>query len=129
MVSTDSILSVNCLVNWAFQKSVMVTLNCAEMGAVAVPVSTPVELKLNPEGNVPGVSDQVMGAVPPVIWMAAVYGTLMMPSGRGDALVMDGSALQATVSGPTLAVLATGWELSVTFSITLVELAVHCPTI
>jgi hypothetical protein len=71
---------------------------------VAVPVSTPVlGFNANPAGKVPGVSDHVNGAAPPLVCKVALYAVFTMPLARGDVVVMDGVALQCTVNGPTLA--------------------------
>src|SRR5580698_8638818 len=124
MVTTDSILNVNGTVELAPQKSVAVTLNCAVMGDAEKVVRT-LPFNAEPVGSVPGLSDHVMVPVPPVTCKAALYGVFTMPSGRGDVVVMAGSALQAIVNGPRVATLAVGVALSVTRRLTLVELAVH----
>ena len=87
----------------AFQKSVAVTLNCAETGEVGAEGqhSGAGQAGIRP-ASVPGVSDQVMGAVPPVIWMVSVIGRSRC-HGVGRRGGDRGAALQVTVSGPTLA--------------------------
>ena len=121
---------MNGLLAVAPHRSLTDALNDAETAAVAVPVSTPVlEFKANPAGNVPGVSAQVNGAVPPLFANVALYGVPTIPLASGDAEVIAGAALQCTVSGPAAETWAVGKELSVTLSITVVDAAVQVPTI
>ena len=125
-VRTDSKFSVKLCVADAPQKSVTVTLSVADMGVVELPVRTPALESWNPPGRLFVPRDHVSGAVPPVILKVLLYGVLTTPSGSGDVVVIAGAALQVTVSGPTVAV---SDALSVTFRMTLAELAVHWPTI
>ena len=62
--STGIIFSVKGTIDVAPQKSVAVMLNCAERG-VAENVVSWLPVNAEPDGNVPGVSDQTMGPVPP----------------------------------------------------------------
>jgi len=76
--------------------------------AVAVKVEVPIAkgvplivqpLNDRPEGNEPAVSEQLSGAVPPLVLSACEYACPNVPAGREPEEVMPGTALTVIVNG------------------------------
>ena len=113
----------------SFTWNVTDTLFAASNG---IPLTTPVGLMFSPAGNklLPGASDHVYGAVPPVAASVVVYAIPTSPFGKGLAVVIvSAAALIVSVSAALVAV-ACGTEESFTWNITVdVPPAVGVPPI
>jgi hypothetical protein len=55
----------------------------------AVPLMTPAELRLYPEGSAPEAIDHVYGVAPPLATRVCEYATPAVPLGSGEAVVID----------------------------------------
>jgi len=104
-----------------FELSVTLTVRFAVPGVVGVPVSVQLlGASVNPAGIVPPVTVQVYGAVPPVTPKVPLYGVPVVPLGRVGASVNGPPPppfVMVMLIGPL--VLSCGFELSVTFTLTL----------
>jgi hypothetical protein len=70
-------------------ESVTWTVKLDDPAAVGVPESTPAVLSVRPAGNVPTVTFQVNGDVPPVAAKVWLYATPTVPPTRGDVVVIE----------------------------------------
>ena len=64
------------------------------MAVVGVPLITPVlEFRLNPDGKLPDVMDQLYGVLPPVACKIWLYAVPTIPEGNGLFVVIVGTVV------------------------------------
>jgi hypothetical protein len=82
------IVNVREAVAVALAVSVTVTLKLEAPDLVGVPLNKPAELSVNPAGNVPLETVQlVYGAVPPLAARVCKYATLILPEGKVEVVI------------------------------------------
>jgi hypothetical protein len=95
VVSTDGgeIVSVYACIAEPPTVSAALIVKLEVPAVVGVPVNAPAELKVNPAGSVPELTDQVNDGVPPEAAKLCEYALPTLPFGNGDAVVIDGAGL------------------------------------
>jgi hypothetical protein len=89
---------LNAFVPVLFAASVTCTVNDAVPAAVGVPEITPVEAaRTNPAGNVPALTLQLYGVVPPFACSVVEYAVPAVPPGSDVVVTVGGCAAAATV--------------------------------
>src|SRR4029077_10471185 len=90
---------LNAFVPVLFAASVPCTVNDAAPPAVGVPDSAPVDAaRLNPAGNVPALTLQLYGVVPPLACSVVEYAVLAVPPGNDVVVTVGGCAAAATAT-------------------------------
>ena len=88
---------LNAFVPVLFAASVTCTVNDAVPAAVGVPEITPVDAaRLNPAGNVPALTLQLYGVVPPLACSVVEYAVPAVPPGSDVVVTVGGCAAAAT---------------------------------
>jgi hypothetical protein len=88
---------LNAFVPVLFAESVTCTVNDAVPAAVGVPEITPVDAtRLNPAGNVPALTLQLYGVVPPLACSTVEYVVPVVPPGSDVVVTKGGCAAVAT---------------------------------
>jgi hypothetical protein len=91
-------LMLKALAPVLFAASFTCTVNGAVPAAVGVPEITPVDAtRLNPAGNVPALTLQLYGVVPPLACSAVEYAVPAVPPGSDVVVTVGGCAAAATV--------------------------------
>jgi hypothetical protein len=106
--------------------SVTAATNNAVPAVVGIPAIEPAEDMERPGGNVPAVSDQKYGEVPPVAAKVREYGTPTAPAGKGDELDIP-SELMARVN--VWLVVAEVESVTVTVNVEVTAAAARVPEI
>ena len=88
---------LNAFVPVLFAASVTCTVNDAVPAVVGVPEITPVDAtRLNPAGNVPALTLQLYGVVPPLACSVVEYAVPAVPPGSDVVVTVGGCAAAAT---------------------------------
>ena len=88
---------LNAFVPVLFAASVTCTVNDAVPAAVGVPEITPVDAtRLNPAGNVPALTLQLYGVVPPLACSVVEYAVPAVPPGSDVVVTVGGCGAAAT---------------------------------
>jgi hypothetical protein len=96
-------------------ESVTVTVKLDTPAVVGAPEITPVELSDNPAGSVPGGTDQVKGAVPPVATrVTGPYADPTVPADKGEAVVIVNTVGAFTVIDKAFVAVAAAASVTVT---------------